>query len=180
MAGSLVGMERDVFLSAGASEEVFKTLDLSAYRIIHFAGHSFTDNRNPMSSALILGRDQSRREDGFLQAREIQTLKLNADLVVMAGCRTGTGPASSPEGMVGLPRVFFYAGARSVVSALWPVDDRASALFMRLFYSRLREGVGVSEALRTAKMEMQKSSYRHPFFWAGYVLYGDPQWPGQN
>jgi tetratricopeptide (TPR) repeat protein len=180
VSGSLVGMERDVFLSVKASEEAFKGLDLSVYGIIHFASHSFTDNQNPMSSALILGRDQSRREDGFLQAREIQTLNLNADLVVMAGCRTGTGPAPSPEGMVGLPRVFFYAGARSVVSALWPVDDRASAQFMRLFYALLGKGVGVSEALRLAKMEMQKSPYRHPFFWAGYVLYGDPQWPGRD
>jgi CHAT domain-containing protein/Tfp pilus assembly protein PilF len=180
VARNLDGINKDVYTNEEATEEVFKSLELGNYGIIHFACHSFMDSRNPMSSALVLGRDRNRREDGFLQAREIQRLGLAADLVVMAGCRTGIGPVLSPEGMVGLPRVFFYAGARSVVSALWMVNDKASALFMRYFYSRIREGRGMSKALCLAKRDMLKSPYRHPFFWSGYVLYGDPQWPRPN
>ena len=180
VAVNLDGIKTDVYAREEATEEAFKSLDLGNYGIIHFACHSYMDNQNPMSSALVLGRDQNQREDGFLQAREIQCLGLDADLVVMAGCRTGLGPVLSPEGMVGLPRVFFYAGARSVVSALWTVNDKASALFMRYFYSHIKEGLGRSEALCLAKRDMLGSSYKNPFFWSGYVLYGDPQWSGPD
>ena len=156
-----------------ATEEVFKSLALDRFNLIHFACHSFHDTIVPLRSSLILG--QEGVEDGFLQAREILQLNIKADMVVMSGCQTGRGSIASGEGVIGLPRVFFYAGAKSVLSSLWPVSDEASAEFMGQFYSNLARGLGRSRSLRLAKIKMLETRFKHPFFWAPYVLYGDPQ-----
>jgi CHAT domain-containing protein len=75
---------------------------------------------------------------------------------------------------MGLTRVFFYAGARSVVSSLWEVSDRAAAEFMPRFYRHLKRGESKAEALRAAKLEMLGSRYSHPFFWSAFILGGEP------
>lgn len=173
---ALPDMEKDVFIEEEATEGAFKSLDLFKYGILHFACHSFMDSQWPMRSALLLGLDSSRQEDGFLQAREIPQLELEADLVVLSGCQTGSGPHETSEGMLGLPRAFFYAGAKAVLSSLWHVSDKSSAEFMRYFYNHLHTGAGAPDSLQRAKMDMKNSRYAHPFYWAGYVLYGDPLW----
>jgi CHAT domain-containing protein len=94
-------------------------------------------------------------------------------LIVLSACQTGRGKVVMNEGNLGLPRVFFYAGARSVLSTLWPVNDKSSATFMRHFYDAYFRGEGKAAALRTAKKAMRNSRFSHPFFWAGYVLTGE-------
>jgi CHAT domain-containing protein len=76
------------------------------------------------------------------------------------------------EGNLGLPRVFFYMGARSVLSTLWPVNDRSCAMFMKFFYDRYLSGEGKAEALRAAKKAMRSTRFAHPYFWASYTLTG--------
>jgi len=77
------------------------------------------------------------------------------------------------EGVFGLTRAFFYAGAQSVLSSLWKIDDRVSAEFMALFYQHLAEGKNKALALRLTKLEMMKSKYKSPFYWAAFILNGD-------
>ena len=72
-----------------------------------------------------------------------------------------------------LPRIFFYSGARSVISTLWRIEDKSTARFMKYFYKYLTKGFDKSESLRLAKIKMIKSGYSHPFFWAGFVLNGE-------
>ena len=74
---------------------------------------------------------------------------------------------------MGLNRVLFFAGAQSVVSSLWEVGDRAAAEFMGRFYGHLFRGESKALALRSAKLRMLESGYRHPFYWAAFVLHGD-------
>ena len=85
------------------------------------------------------------------------------------------GPDIKGEGVVGLANGFMYAGAKTVVSSLWKVDDSATAEFMSHFYKALlRDKLPPAEALRAAKLEMQKQErWRSPFFWAGFVLQGE-------
>jgi CHAT domain-containing protein/tetratricopeptide (TPR) repeat protein len=163
----------DVFLEREANESVIKKLPLSEYQIIHFACHGFLDEKSPFRSALVLSLDEGQGEDGFLQVREINNLRINADLVVLSACQTGNGSLEKGEGLLGLSRTFFYAGARAVLSALWPVNDQSTAALMGDFYRFLVQGQGKDEALRLAKMKMLKSTRRHPFYWAGFVLHGD-------
>ena len=105
-------------------------------------------------------------------------LKLNADLVTLSACRTGLGQLLRGEGMIGLTRSFLYAGAESVVVSLWNVNDIATASLMKAFYKNLQRGLAKDDALRQAKLELlkgQQPAWRHPYYWAAFVLVGDSQ-----
>jgi CHAT domain-containing protein len=163
----------DVYTGAEAKEEVVKSTSLADYQIIHFACHGLLDEKAPFRSALVLTLDDNTEEDGFLQVREIQNLKLNASLAVLSACQTGRGRLENGEGILGLPRVFFYAGAQSTISTLWKVNDKSTADFMRYFYQFLKTGNDKANALRLAKVKMIRSEFSHPFFWAAFILNGD-------
>ena len=162
----------DVFEGNAATEGTLKGLDLSRYRLIHLACHAFSDDSYPLRSAIHLLAGGDGREDGYLQVSEMYDLRTRADLVVLSSCQTGRGTIVMNEGNLGLPRVFFYMGARSVLATLWPVNDKAAALFMRYFYDAYFRGQGKAEALRAAKRAMARTRFAHPYFWASYVLTG--------
>ncbi len=175
IAGNFNGGASDVFTGGRANEAVLKSLPLNDYQILHFACHSFLDEKNPTRSALVISPNAGKGEDGFFQAREVYGLEISADLVVLSACQSGNGTLEAGEGLMGLPRLFFYAGARSVLSALWYIGDRTTSGLMKDLYRYLRRGESKSRALRLAQLEMIKSVDRcHPFYWAGYVLSGDP------
>jgi len=165
--------EVEVLLASQAKEEDIKSRPLEEYRVIHFACHGFLDEKTPMRSALVLTLDDDSEEDGFLQAREITNLQLDADLVVLSACQTGKGRLESAEGVLGLPRAFFYAGARSTISSLWKIDDKSTSEIMPQFYRYLTAGNNKARSLRLAKLNMLKSRFSHPFYWAAFVLNGD-------
>ncbi|MFC2157245.1 CHAT domain-containing protein [Acidobacteriota bacterium] len=166
--------KRNVFIGKDAQEAVFKSVPVDSSQIIHFACHGFLDEGFPSRSALVLSLKDTEEEDGFLQVREIYKLRLSAKLVVLSGCQTGRGLLTAGEGILGLPRIFFYAGAKSVLSTVWRIDDKPTALFMKYFYKYLSDGKSRSAALRMAKLRMLRTRYSHPFYWAAFVLYGDP------
>jgi CHAT domain-containing protein len=164
----------DILVGNEANEEALKKLPLRDYRIIHFACHGFLNERYPFRSALVLSASGGPDgDDGFLQMREIYGLTMNAALVVLSACQTGKGLLERSEGPLGLARPFFFAGARAVISSLWPINDEATVNFMREFYKHLIGGYSAGEALRFAKERMLGSRWSHPFYWAGFVLQGD-------
>lgn len=165
--------KRNLFFDKEAKEETLKSTSLRDYRVIHFACHGLLDREFPFRSALVLALDGETREDGFLQVREIYNLRMQAELVVLSACQTGKGKLEKWEGVFGLPRIFFYAGARSVLSTLWRVEDRSTAKFMEYFYYHLAQGEGKAEALQSAKLEMISSKLSHPFYWGTFILNGD-------
>jgi CHAT domain-containing protein len=120
------------------------------------------------------------RDDGLLTAEEVLWLDLSsADLVVLSACETALGERRSGEGMIGLRRAFGLAGARTVVSSLWSVDDRSTAELMRRFYENLwRRGQPRGGALRNAQLEMLARNRvvegdALPSTWGGFVLSGE-------
>jgi CHAT domain-containing protein/Tfp pilus assembly protein PilF len=165
---------RDTLLRGLASEENFKKHDLADYRIIHFATHAFVDDKKPARSAVVLSLDQDPQEDGFLQMREVFNLRLKADLVVLSACQTGLGQLIRGEGIEGLSRAFFYAGASSILLSLWAVNDQASYQLLERFYIHLRAANPVMDSLRRAKLELIDSGVlAHPYYWAGFVAAGN-------
>jgi CHAT domain-containing protein/Tfp pilus assembly protein PilF len=164
----------DVLLREQATEEKFKSKDLSNYRILHFAAHAVIDNKKPSRSAIVLNLDQDPMEDGFIQMREVFNLKLQADLVVLSACETGLGRLLRGEGIEGLNRAFFYAGASSVLLSLWAINDQASYQLLERFYVHLRSSNSIMSALREAKLEMINSGVLdHPYYWAGFIVTGE-------
>ncbi|HEX5715829.1 MAG TPA: CHAT domain-containing tetratricopeptide repeat protein [Thermoanaerobaculia bacterium] len=149
---------------------------LSGYRVVHFATHGVLDAERPALSGLALsmvGPDGSAQE-GFLHLRDVYGLRLDADLVVLSGCRTALGRELRGEGLVGLTRGFLYAGAPRVVASLWKVEDRATSELMTRFYRALwEEGLAPAAALRSAQLSLRRERrWRDPYFWAGFVLQG--------
>ena len=164
---------RDTLLQNQATEENLKRENLSDYRIIHFATHTFIDEKKPARSAIVLSLDQDPKEDGFLQMREVFNLKLRADLVVLSACETGLGQLIRGEGIEGMSRAFFYAGASSVLLSLWAVNDQATSQLLERFYLHLRSAKSIMDSLRQAKLEMIDSAVlAHPYYWAGLVVSG--------
>ncbi len=165
---------KDIFLRENASEETLKETPLLDYKIIHFSCHGFLDENYPSRSALILSLENGKEEDGFLQVNEIYDLKMKPQLVVLSACQTGRGTIKRGEGVLGLPRVFFYAGAESILSTLWRVRDRQTAKFMKSFYKYLASGESKSRSLQLAKIEFIRSKkYSNPFYWAPFILNGE-------
>jgi CHAT domain-containing protein len=127
-------------------------------------------------SGLVLSmfNKQGEYEDGYLRLSDIYNLKLSADLVVLSSCESALGKDLGSEGIIGLPRAFLYAGARSVIASLWKVDDDASVTLMKTFYSRLLRGEDPGRALQGAQLEMlKKPQLSDPYYWAAFVLEGE-------
>lgn len=162
-----------------AREETFKA-EAGRYRVLHFATHGTLDNYNPMYSHLVLA-SASAGEDGFLEAREIIGLDINADLVVLSACQTARGRVAAGEGLIGMSWAFFVAGTPTTVASQWKVDSTSTTLLMsnfhRLIAPQQSSGavrVSKAEALREAALKvLANPQYRHPFYWAGFVVVGD-------
>ncbi len=102
-------------------------------------------------------------------------LRLNATLVTLSACDTGSGSVHGQDGAASLVRPFIASGARTVVANLWAAEDTFSLALMREFYRRLAAGTDISEALRDAKLHMLKSfgPQAVPKLWSGVLAYGD-------
>ena len=175
---SLNQANRSVLLfGAEATEAKFKSEPLANFKILHFAVHGLPDPQFPDRAALILGQDPKSNDDGLLQLREIVQLSLSADLVTLSACDTATGKIEGEEGSDGLAEAFLLAGAKSVVGALWDVDDSATETLMKDFYRHLAEGEDKSTALRQAKLDYLKRGDLSPSLWAGFTLVGDGSTP---
>jgi CHAT domain-containing protein/tetratricopeptide (TPR) repeat protein len=165
---------REIYLGEQAREEVVKKAGSRSYQIVHFACHGFIDDLRPIRSALILSQGDGTDEDGFLQVRELYNLRLSANLVILSACQTGKGTLEKGEGLLGLPRIFFHTGAASVISSLWAVNDQSTAFFMKKLYEKLARGYPKAEALTLTKRDMILSRFGHPYYWAAFVLNGEP------
>ena len=164
-----------------------RELDLSRYRVLHFATHGLAGDEIGWTTqpALVLSQVGDGKDHlGLLQLGDILNLRLQADLVVLSACNTGLGKLREGEGIVGLTRAFMYAGASSVVVSLWRVEDQSTSLLMERFYKRLKQGQGKAEALRQAKLELMQETIElkatgmreqlaSPFYWAPFILVGE-------
>jgi CHAT domain-containing protein len=157
--------------------------------VIHFATHGVMRDDAPFGSFLALGRSAlGVEDDGRLTAEEIYGLDLRADIVVLSACRTALGEISG-DGIAGLTRAFFYAGASSVVATMWDVADEPTVHLMPEFYRLLVRGRDKARSLRGAQLKLladlragrikiassvgETTLAEDPFFWAGFVLVGE-------
>ena len=94
--------------------------------------------------------------------------------MVLSACEAALGQDLSSEGIIGLPRAFLHAGAKSVIASLWKVNDQATAKLMADLYARIERGETPSSALRSAQLDMvNDDQWSKPYYWAAFVLQGD-------
>jgi CHAT domain-containing protein len=187
--------EARVLTGQQATTAVLKQVD--APLILHIATHGFfledpahdakeADKpakpriENPLlRSGLALAganlQKNGKNDDGIFTALEASNLNLwGTKLVTLSACDTGVGEVKAGEGIYGLRRAFFRAGAETLVMSLWPVSDNVTREMMTAYYTGLKRGLGRGEALHQAELAMLKRKGRaHPFYWASFIQSGD-------
>jgi CHAT domain-containing protein len=154
-----------------ATETTLKELG-SKYRYVHFAMHGTFDAEKPLFSGLMMARDS--KNDGLLTVGELYDLYLPTNLVALSACETALGKVANGDDVVGFTRGFLYAGASSIVSSLWQVDDQATSILMQEFYKSLK-GTDKRRALRAAQLKVKDTYNANPFFWAAFQITGAVQ-----
>ena len=150
--------------------------------LLHFATHAVADTTDPNRSRMFFTPEPGSQGSEYLFRTEVQGLRLaDTDLVTLSACDTEAGKLVRGEGVQSFSRSFLAAGARSTVTTLWRVEDRATADFMQTFYQHLVNRESKSEALRAAKLMFlrQAGPRAQPRYWAAFVLNGDGQMPIQ-
>lgn len=144
------------------------------YRILHLSTHGKANDESGDNSFLAFHPTKDSTESDLLYARELYNLPLNADLVVLSACETGIGEWQRGEGIISLSRGFSFAGAKSIITSLWSVNDRSTRDLMENFYRHLKTGVPKDVALRRAQLDyLAQSPNPEPYFWAGFIPVGD-------
>jgi len=153
--------------------------------LIHLGTHgrAFGSEALARRSFVVLAAD--RASDGLLTVADVvDSLQLDADLVVLSACETGLGNIKETEGTLGLQRAFLARGARSVLVSLWKVDTAATDALVREFYDEWldqRAPRSKAEALRGAQEKLWKEwatgrqrtdEPLNPYWWAGFQLVG--------
>ena len=190
---------RPTVLTGSAATESGVRQSVAGKSLLHFATHGIVQNEERLSSYLALsggqppeGRVEDATTDGRLTADETYDLDLDAELIVLSGCRTALGPIMG-DGVIGFTRGFLAAGASSVVATMWDVPDQTSFEVMRAFYrawvgtgSATNRAAGKSRSLRQAQLAVLRALRagkiqvngvtlpESPRLWAGYVLVGEP------
>jgi CHAT domain-containing protein len=185
-----LGVDRTTVLrGASATEQSFRGAAADA-SIVHIAAHGVVKDDDAFGSFIALaGGGPLAVADGRLTGAEMYGLRVKANLVVLSGCRTAVGPVTG-DGMLGLTRGVFAAGAPSVVASLWDVSDTVTASLFSRFYSEWPARTSKAEALRRAQLrliaDLRAGRIRvdtpagrftlpeHPSLWAGLALYGEP------
>jgi CHAT domain-containing protein len=161
-----------ILLGANATETRFKKMSTESTEVIHLALHGYADIDYPDRSALIFAPEVNGPDDGLLQAREIRELHIKAKLVTLSACDTGVGPVGETD-VANVVNAFIEAGADSVVSTLWDLEDESTEHLMTVFYSRLALHQRKVDALRSAQLDLLDQGLS-PYFWAGVQIVGDP------
>lgn len=157
-----------------ATEERF-VAEAPNYQIIHLSTHGKANDEQGDLAYLAFTELKDSLENEFLYNRDLYNMEIQADMVVLSACETGIGELQNGEGIISLARGFSYAGAKSIITTLWSVNDASTKEFMEQFYSYIKAGKPKDFALRQAKLDFLEKHVNeaHPFFWAPFVGIGD-------
>jgi len=139
------------------------------FSILHLATHAKAHDNIPWLSLLAFA-------DTTAPLPELASKHFPAEMVVLSACESGLGQLKDGEGVISLARAFTQAGAKSLVTTLWQVDDQATAHIMADFYLFLSQGMPKDEALQSARLAYLNQSepdFAHPFFWGAFAASGD-------
>jgi CHAT domain-containing protein len=142
------------------------------YGIVHIASHGkFETNAE---NSFLLAWDEKLSMDAL--QRMVGRTRIEGqpiELLTLSACQTAAGDERAALGLAGIG---VKAGARSALATLWYVNDVASSRLVGEFYRQLSGATPMSkaQALRSAQlMTMADRRYRHPSFWAPFILVGN-------
>ena len=145
---------------------------ISSVSLVHFAAHG-NDERGEIVIAPPPSMSRTpQEEDYLLTMADISRVRLRAKLVVLSCCHSAKGQIRA-ERVVGIARAFLGSGARSVLVALWAIEDKATKQFMSHFYEHLVRGESASESLDQSMRWMRENGFSEVRQWAPFMLIGD-------
>jgi CHAT domain-containing protein len=149
-----------------------KQLNSTPFPVVHLATHGQFSSNPDETFILAWDKPIKVNELSYLLQNTDQRRPSGIELLVLSACETATGDKRAALGLAG---VAVRSGVRSTVASLWNVDDESSALLLSQFYQELaKTPVNKAEALRRAQLTLLKNpAYRHPIYWASYVLVGN-------
>lgn len=178
----IIGAEHSTIrLGAEATKAQLLSTPLGQYKVLVFATHGFLASEllEQGEPGLLLSSEPGSKTPTFLTTSDVVQLRLDANLVLLNACDTA-GPAGLPgaEALSGLASAFFFAGARSIVASLWPIDDTSANGVAVKMMQIIKDNpdVGTAGALRQAILSLQTEAdgiRKHPAFWAPYIIVGD-------
>ena len=140
--------------------------------LIHFAAHGDAERGEIVLAPPPLTNKTPQEEDYLLTMADISEVRVRAKLVVLSCCHSARGQIRA-EGVVGIAHAFLGSGARSVLVALWAIEDLATKHFMSRFYEHLVHGESASESLHQAMKWMRANGFSKVGQWAPFMLIGD-------
>ncbi len=146
-----------------ATVEAFRK-QAPGHRFLHLSTHGFFRRDNSLFSSIQLA-------DGRLNTIDLQEIALDAELVALSACSSGSTTSVGGDERLGLIRGFLSAGARNLLVSLWDINDWSTKEFMRFFYTQLAADVPLPVALRKAMLETRQLE-PHPYHWAPFILVG--------
>jgi CHAT domain-containing protein len=121
--------------------------------------------------------DEPEYDDGLLHKEHVHCLRLMAKpTVVLSGSYTAAGSITE-DSIVGLPRAFIAAGAKSVLATMWATQDESAPVLLKAWHESLKTCTSQAKALRAAMLALQAEGdgkFKHPVHWAGFTLLGNP------
>ena len=142
-------------------------------RILHLSTHGLVDARHPELSFVAFHQPPGRLDEGeLLYYNDLYGLPIDNELTVLSACETSLGQLARGEAPLSFATAFAAAGARSTLTTLWQVDDRATKELMVHFYRQLAGGKDRRTALAAAQDSLRRADYFHPFYWSAPTLYG--------
>ncbi|MEM7659661.1 MAG: CHAT domain-containing tetratricopeptide repeat protein, partial [Bacteroidota bacterium] len=161
-----------VFVSDQATKTRFKEL-ASSQQILHLSTHGVSNDVDGDFAYLTLAGNTPGTY-AKVYGRELYSLQIPSELVVLSACETALGELQSNEGVVGLGRAFAYAGTKRVIMTLWSIRDSTTQLLMEEFYQGVKVGLPPQDALWQAKKQFvsKHRKFAAPYFWAGFIGLG--------
>ena len=163
-----------LFLHHEAKKVTLKAKLQENFRYVHLATHSFADFKDKNNAGILCAGGLNECDPSYeiLYAKDVEKLKIKADLVVLSSCQSGVGQLDS-EGVQGIHRSFHKAGAQNVVFSLWNANDRTCHQFMTAFYTSIAQGNSYAQALRIAKLDLLKlADTASPNVWGTFLMIG--------
>jgi len=181
-------IDYELLLREKATESAFiETANALPFEVLHHAGHALFMGKDPSLSSLYLHTDQNCQAEAcggknkthkpdLLNATEIiNRIKFKGTpLVYLSACETGISGVEPGEESFGLVRALMFAGATSLITSRWEVNDKIGPIFAKAFYSHLLKGETAGIALRNARKKVFKKAPSNFTDWGAFSLCGDP------
>jgi tetratricopeptide (TPR) repeat protein/CHAT domain-containing protein len=163
------------------------TGELQRTEVVAFATHGLLAGNFPTLTEPALavtppdlpeGKLPTSNNDGLLTASEVAGLRFSAKLVLLSACDTAAGGTATSDGLSGLARAFFYAGAKSLLVSQFPVVDETAKRLTTIAIRYSKHHKSAAKALRVAMTAVAKdksgdkegTTYSHPVQWAPFEI----------